>query len=515
MIYFFFTILLILSNSLFTGDLFAQSQPNIAITSLSQGERLQIEIEPSANAQNAVGINCSYTVYAARKRRRITGNNPNLNTAILIDQVIPKTGATFLITDLQRLRRRDTTRRRFHFRALEDCGGSLLFSTIRRRLFPTRESNSLTNRAWREQLKEELPFSHLTVRNAFPNINLTQITDIRHANDGSDRLFLVQQTGIISVITNDSNTSTIDTFLDITDLTTASGERGLYSIAFHPNFANNNYIYVHYTGINSGDTTVSRFTVDASNPNSVDPSTALTIFSAPQPFPIHNGGSILFGPDNFLYIMYGDGGEQGDPNSLAQNRSNPYGSILRLDINNPSNGENYGIPSSNPYAGNTSGFLEEIYAYGLRNPWRASFDRFSGELWIGDVGFRTFEEINRVNLGDNLGWPILEGESCRTPGCDTNGLTLPLHAYGRRLGASVTGGYVYRGSVTPSLFGSYIFGDFTAGNLFLYKEESINASPFRRFISTESFISTFGEDEAGELYFADYGGGSIFQIIPR
>lgn len=296
---------------------------------------------------------------------------------------------------------------------------------------------------------------------AFPNLTFARPVDLQHAGDGSDRLFIVEQAGVIRVFANTSSVATADTFLNIQNRVNDSGnEEGLLGLAFHPNFATNGYFYVNYTASNPRRTVVARYRVSA-NPNRADANSEFVLLTVNQPYENHNGGQLAFGPDGYLYIGMGDGGSGGDPQNNGQDRRGLLGDMLRIDVDNPAGGLNYGIPPDNPFVGNTSGYREEIYAYGFRNPWRFSFDFVTGWLWVGDVGQGSREEIDIVEKGLNYGWRIMEGKICYSPssGCDQTGLALPIWDYGRSSGASITGGYVYRGSRVAPLAGAYVYGD--------------------------------------------------------
>lgn len=257
-------------------------------------------------------------------------------------------------------------------------------------------------------------------------------------------------------------------------------------------------------------TVVARFTVSG---NQVDLGSRVTILTFTQPFSNHNGGQLAFGPDGYLYISTGDGGSGGDPQGHGQNRQTFHGNILRIDVNDQGPRGNYVIPSDNPFVGNSEGYLEEIYAYGLRNPWRFSFDSVTGRLWAADVGERTVEEINIIRKGKNYGWNIMEGSLCFNPptGCDTTGLELPVYEYRHPLGRSITGGYVYNGSELPLLRGAYIYGDYVTGliwGLWYHEEhEPVNYT----LTDTDLKISCFGIDEDDELYLTAFD-GKIYRL---
>ncbi|MHB9029111.1 MAG: PQQ-dependent sugar dehydrogenase, partial [Candidatus Latescibacterota bacterium] len=296
--------------------------------------------------------------------------------------------------------------------------------------------------------------------------------------------------------------------LDITDRVDSHGnEMGLLGLAFHPDFESNGYFFVDYTAANPMRTVISRFTVSRSNPDSADPRSEFFILEIPQPFENHNGGQIVFGPDRYLYIALGDGGSGGDPNGNGQNRASLLGKILRIDVNHPGATARYGIPADNPFAGNTNGYRPEIYAFGLRNPWRFSFDTVTGQLWAADVGQNKWEEVNLIEKGGNYGWNTMEGKHCFTSStCDTTGLRLPVIEYDRSLGSSITGGFVYRGKKAPEFFGAYIYADYVSGRIWklMYSRES---GPINELLlDTSLFISSFGVDADQELYLCAFDG---------
>ncbi len=328
---------------------------------------------------------------------------------------------------------------------------------------------------------------------------------LTHAGD--DRLFVVEQGGQIKIVQNGSVLPT--PFLDVTAKTNAGGEQGLLSIAFPSDYATSGYFVINYTD-QQGDSVVSRFTVSG-DPN-VANTTEEILLTVDQPFSNHNGGLLKFGPDGFLYVALGDGGSGGDPGNRAQTGGTLLGKLLRIQVD--ATGP-YTVPGSNPFVGD-AGVLDEIWALGLRNSWRFSFDRGTGDLFIGDVGQGSFEEINRQPAaspgGENYGWRITEGDSCFNPPifCDRTGLTPPIITYGRALGQSVTGGYVYRGSRYPDMVGTYFYGDFVSGRVW-GAQGSGNNWTSSILLENAAAISSFGEDVQGELYLVDYT-GRIFEV---
>jgi glucose/arabinose dehydrogenase len=350
---------------------------------------------------------------------------------------------------------------------------------------------------------------------AFPNLSFEQPVDIQFPDDGSKRLFVVSQPGTIYVFENNNSVTIKKVFLDIRDKVLFGGEQGLLGLAFHPDYKNNGYFYINYTTSNPRRTVVSRFKVSANDPDAADRSSELILLTVDQPFSNHNGGQTSFGPDSYLYISLGDGGSGGDPQNYAQNLRSLLGKILRIDVNNRSGNLNYSIPSDNPFKGNTNDLREEIYAFGLRNVWRFSFDRPTGKLWAADVGQNAWEEINIIENGKNYGWRIMEGNHCYNPAtnCNTTNLTMPVWEYGRndQGGYSITGGYVFRGTSAPELNGKYIYGDFVSGNIWSLELTGSNAVNNLLF-STNHSISTFGIDQNDELYFVNYSTGRLYKF---
>ncbi|MDT7042146.1 PQQ-dependent sugar dehydrogenase [Candidatus Nitronereus thalassa] len=347
--------------------------------------------------------------------------------------------------------------------------------------------------------------SPLTPINLTPVVtkNLEQPVFLTHDGDHSHRLFIVEQAGKILILQNGTLLPT--PFLDITDRVNFGGERGLLGLAFHPHFQKNGRFFVNYSRSADGATVISEFhTID--KPNQVN-STERVLLTIPQPYSNHNGGMIDFGPDKFLYIATGDGGAGGDPENRGQNFQTLLGKILRIDISPEGS---YSIPKDNPFVDQPKG--KEIFALGFRNPWRFSFDRTTGDLWVADVGQNRWEEIDRVEKGKNYGWRIMEGAHCFNPsqGCSQRGLVLPVAEYAHESGrCSITGGYVYRGQKIPTLAGTYIFGDYCSGEILGLVDHQVTV-----LLSTGLNISSFGEDAEGELYAVDHRGG-IYQITPR
>lgn len=336
---------------------------------------------------------------------------------------------------------------------------------------------------------------------------------VRHAGDGTRRLFVVEQGGAIRVVENGVVLG--PAFLDLTVVVDdGDNEQGLLGLAFHPDYEINGFFYVNYTydpGANPDRTRIARYQVSAGDPNQADPASATTILDFQQNGTNHNGGDLHFGPDGYLYIASGDGGGSEDPDDLAQDLGTLLGKMLRIDVDGAGP---YGIPGGNPFGGDASA-LDEIWAYGLRNPWRFSFDRLTGDLYIGDVGQYAREEINRQPAtspgGENYGWSCMEGDASPNYNpCDDTPLTPPILVYGHNPECSVTGGFVYRGLI-GGLHGRYVFGDYCSGVIW-FGSESGGVWTAAEWGDTGLRISSFGEDEDGELYVVDLVEGEIFRF---
>jgi glucose/arabinose dehydrogenase len=341
---------------------------------------------------------------------------------------------------------------------------------------------------------------------------------VTHAGDGSGRLFVAEQQGRIRIVRD--GTLVDEPFLDISGRISAGGERGLLGLAFHPEFPTDPRFFVNYTDPN-GDTRISSFTVDPANPDRADPRSEVRLVSIGQPYANHNGGALAFGPDGFLYIATGDGGSGGDPHGNGQSLETLLGKILRIDVDGPAGDRPYAIPADNPFEGQ-AGALPEIFVFGMRNPWRMSFDRANGDLWIGDVGQGAWEEIDVVRAGtsgQNFGWNLMEGAHCFRPadGCEEPSLVLPVTEYSRGLGSTVIGGVVYRGTEQPTLVGGYVFADYGSGNVWLIDATLDGPTEPVLALASDATISSFGEDEAGEVYATDLATGELLRVraVPR
>jgi glucose/arabinose dehydrogenase len=359
---------------------------------------------------------------------------------------------------------------------------------------------------------------------ALPQISLSPVAGgftapvhVTHAGDGSGRIFVVEQAGRIRILVNGVVLPV--PFLDLASLIPprliAGGERGLLSVAFPPGPGPKNHFYVNYTRDPDGATVVARYFVSAGDGNVADPASEEVILTVPQPFANHNGGQLAFGPDEYLYVGMGDGGSGGDPLNNAQSPGTLLGKLLRIDVE--SGAVPYGVPPTNPFLDNAD-FLPEIWALGLRNPWRFSFDRGTGDLYIGDVGEGSFEEIDFQPAGSaggqNYGWNIMEGDFCNLPGTGSCvGLVLPVFVYSHALGCSVTGGHVYRGPANPSLQGVYLFGDLCSTRIWGIRRNGAAWDTAVLADNTTLTITTFGEDESGNVYVVNYATGDLLMIL--
>lgn len=369
-----------------------------------------------------------------------------------------------------------------------------------------------------------VPIASAAVVPARVHLGLTRIATglsrpllVADAGDGSGRLFIVEQTGAIRIVKAGVLLAT--PFLDLSGAVSGGNEQGLLGLAFHPSYGSNGKLYVSYTD-RTGTSIIREFHVSATNPDRVDGRTGRTLLRVAQPYANHNGGNIAFGPDGDLYIGFGDGGSAGDPGNRAQDLGTMLGKLLRIDVNRRTGRLPYGIPATNPFVGRAG--LDQIWAYGLRNPWRWSFDRVTGDLWIGDVGQDTWEEVDRAvasrgrdaGRGLNFGWHVMEASHCFTPslGCSRTGKTLPLTEYGHTDGrCSITGGFVYRGSRYPDLVGAYLFADYCSGEIWYVDRGAPRGAAPRLALDTAALITSFGQDQAGELYVTD-GNGSVYRV---
>ncbi len=356
---------------------------------------------------------------------------------------------------------------------------------------------------------------------------LERPTHVTAAHDGSHRLYVVEQAGTIRIVEN--RRLRPEPFLDIRDHVVSGGEMGLLSVAFHPRYRDNGQFFVNYTTRRGGRlvTHVSRFLRRDAQRAQAD--SEVVLLEVDQPYHNHNGGQLAFGPDGYLYIGMGDGGAANDPHGHGQNLGTLLGALLRIDVDRVPRGQRYGIPADNPFVSRRSA-RPEIYAYGLRNPWRFSFDAANGRLYLADVGQDAVEEINIIKKGGNYGWNVMEGDICTPdikPQCDPRGFEPPIHVYRHPAGFSVTGGYVYRGRALHGLCGVYVFADYVTRRLWGLRYDGARVRVHRELLSPEitgrlasrlfsgglPAISSFGEDEARELYVTDHAGGRLLKLV--
>jgi glucose/arabinose dehydrogenase len=331
--------------------------------------------------------------------------------------------------------------------------------------------------------------------------------------DGTGRLFVASQDGQIWVVGAEGKVGAAP-MIDLAPRLVSGGEQGLLGLDVHPSFPADPRVFVNYTDLN-GDTIVASLAIDPGNPDRILDKTHRRLLFVDQPYANHNGGEVAFGPDGFLYVFLGDGGAGGDPHGNGQRLDTLLGKVLRIDVDKPSGDEGYGIPSGNPFADRDG--RDEIWAYGLRNPWRASFDRATGDLWIGDVGQGAWEEVDLAPAGGgglNFGWNRMEGDHCFPPDskCRDDGLTRPITEYGHGEGCTIIGGYVYRGATHPFMQGAYLFADYCSGTIWAI--DAASSGPVNPVVvgSLDSgSISSFGEDVAGELYITTLG-GDVYRV---
>ena len=501
-----FALALILFVAAAVPESLAVSSVSLEAKLTSRGRVLTLSLLPAETAQG-----CEYSVYAGRRAAVDSADKLVASAAGGASLTAIRGGA------LRALRRSGgAVRRRVFFVAYLACGDDTAVSntaSISLRTKPGRGVRSVD--AWLEYLKTRIVAGSLAIEEAFPALSFEKPVDIQSAGD--TRLFVVEQGGAIQLFTNASSTTTKSGFLNIASKVKSDGaEQGLLGMAFHPNFSSNGLFFVNYTRKDDGATVVERYLANPASGLQADPATAFEIITIDQPFANHNGGQLAFGPDGYLYIGLGDGGSGGDPQGNGQNKKALLGKMLRIDVDTAAQGKSYSIPSTNPYAGNQQGFREEIFALGLRNPWRFAFDMTTKLLWAADVGQNAIEEVDIIEKGKNYGWNTTEGSSCYSPssGCDKSGLTMPVAEYTHAVGQSITGGYVYRGSQIPALRGRYIYADFVSGRVWSLNYANSKAEVTQLF-DTDLNISTFGQDKDKELYFASYSEGKIYKLTAQ
>lgn len=456
---------------------------------------------------------CFLALFGSSKKSKLNESTPGgiPLTSISADS----SQVTLNLTKLDRLQ--GDSRKKVYLTSLVSCVGEdqTAKSNIVTLLLPVQDSSSIESpKSWITQIKSKLLKPKIVLEDRFPALTFSEPVDLQSAPDDSPRLFVVEKAGRIKVFPNNASVTSTDTFLDITSKVDVDGERGLLGLAFHPDFASNGYFFLHYSKKTTGEIVIARYHVDSGTPNQADSASELVILEVAHPVSNHNAGQLAFGGDGFLYLGMGDGGGGGDPDENGQNLGVLLGKILRIDINSTSGSLNYAIPSGNPFAGNISGTREEIFAIGVRNPWRFSFDIPTERLWLADVGQSEFEEVDLVESGKNYGWNTMEAAHCYDPssGCDQSGLTLPVAEYSHDVGSSITGGYVYRGANVKLLSGAYLFADFVTGKLFALRKDGLPQVQVNKLLETELNVSSFGVDSEGEHYLVSYSDGKLYRI---
>ena len=361
----------------------------------------------------------------------------------------------------------------------------------------------------------DISAQQIILEEAFPEVEVSSLLGMEVSDENSSYIYLVSRSGLIYRVDTAVSTPQGELWLDISSRVRSGGERGLLGLAFHPDFPENRTFYVNYTA-DDGDlfTVISRFEVEEGEDQQADPESEEILLEFEQPYINHNGGDIAFGPDGYLYIASGDGGSGGDPENNGQDTTTLLGAILRIDVDTE---QGYNVPPDNPFVGSQEG-ADEIYAWGLRNPWRFSFDRETGDLWVADVGQNAWESIYIVENGKNYGWNIVEGSHCFPIGstCDKTGLEIPLFEYNHDEGdQSITGGFVYRGSNNPALYGKYVYGDFISGRVWAldYDTNQEEVLSNVELINSPRDISSFGQGVNGELYLLDLSSGKVYEMI--
>ncbi|WP_432797980.1 PQQ-dependent sugar dehydrogenase [Poriferisphaera sp. WC338] len=359
--------------------------------------------------------------------------------------------------------------------------------------------------------------AEVRVENAFPGIKFRKPLYLTYVPDGSGRLVVTEKKGDIFAFPNDPTVQN-DQVIKIFDGESTvkrlqlENEEGLLGFAIHPDFKENGYVFMHYTAHNPRRGVIARYTADKES-LVIDPKSKQVILEVKQPWGNHNGGTITFGPDGYFYIGFGDGGSSGDPRNNGQDRSTLLGSILRIDVDKQARGKQYAIPRGNPFA-RKRGMRPEIYAYGIRNPWRFSFDRETDDLWAGDVGQNAYEEVDVIVKGGNYGWRAREGFHAFKNGKKTRGMIDPVWEYPRKDGVSITGGYVYRGKKVPELEGAYVFADFATSHVWaLWVNRKTGKVTKHTRLGHGYNPASFGEDAEGEVYICAYGDGGIFKFV--
>lgn len=455
-----------------------------------------------SNATSLQGCSLDLTVSATRSIVK-AGRGRSIYSTVLTSESVQ-------ISALDLPPIKNANARKLHFKGIVQCAGQQFETNIASAKFRASTTNGIRLGRWFSSFADNLRLKAVLV-DAFPNLQFPQLVDLQQAEGNPEKFFAVMQSGRVKVFNKADSSPIAQDFLDISSKIRISPEEGLLAIAFHPSHAINKFLYVHYIDT-EGFGVISRFSVSDFEPSTADVASEIVLLRFEKLTNIHHGGRLAFGPDGYLYASIGDGGPQGDPTRTGQNRSDLLGSVIRIDVDSSSPGRNYAIPPTNPFVGVSSSIREEIFAFGFRNPWRFSFDALSGDLWLGDVGLESIEEINKVVSGGNYGWNILEGSRCRVAlnQCRKKNLIKPIYEYSHSEGQSVTAGYVYRGTALPDLVGRYIFGDFVSGSIWALNL-STNSPSAVKIAESGLNISSFAEDLERELYVLDYA-GKIYKL---
>lgn len=454
---------------------------------------------------------CSVALYGSERRAKLrTQKKTALGTAVGYDGVV-----TFLSTNVGLLKKGKRPSARVFFQAVLTCEVGETSETVLSKVarYRSRSRKGSSPSKWFANLQKNSLSLAAQLTPVFEGFTAPRAVQLSF--DLGGRAYLAEQGGKVYSFLYSSASAVPNVFLDIQDKIEGENlEMGLIGFALHPNFTSNGFAFVMYNEKGTGANTISRFTLSQNGSHTLDVSSEVVLFQLNQSLSgNHFGGQILFGPDGYLYASFGDGGPQEDPNGNGQNPTNFYGTVIRIDPDRTDGDKNYSLPSDNPFLNNSDGILPEIFAYGFRNPWRFSFDRESGALWLGDVGQVTREEVNVVQAGGNYGWNSMEGKLCfpASKECDPSQFSLPIHDYPRSQGVSVTGGFVYRGAAQSLLDGWYVYCDFLTGTFWALKEEGERLYNIE-LLDTEFYPVTFGEDPEGELYVVDYLSGGVFKI---
>lgn len=499
----FFRIILLLSFLFLPVQIASAATNGITLVIKKYGKQRFVEFQIEAAQTDD---DCAVSLYGAKHRKLLRGD---YSRALLLGTITANIHMqTVLMRNIPRMPESTASKKTaLYFRAVAQCGTYNDTSPIKRlNILQTLSDRGVASpRKLLRIMQRRVLTNRFAVRAAFPALTFSRPVDLQSPGTHTNVLYVVAQEGIIYAFDNTSEVSSATTFLDLTGTVVFQGEQGLLGLAFHPDVQNNREFFVYYTEPVTNSVVVARYTISEAS-EYIANTTEERLLVVPQPRKNHNGGSIQFGPDGFLYIAVGDGGGGGDPFENGQNLTTLKGSILRIDVDAKDPGKEYSIPASNPFAGNDAGFREEIFAYGLRNPWRISFDPKTGALWAGDVGQGAYEEVNLIKSGRNYGWNTMEGRHCfNADSCDQTGLTLPLHEYGRTLGQSITGGYVYRGQTERRIQGMYVFADFLSGRIWALRRFGRRVA-WTQLVNTDLFISSFGTDAHNQLYVLGFDG---------